>query len=257
MSSSRENNSSPTDGFKTGPILGFLEPVLTFPVYAARLGPQLGLQFSFCRGLMPYMICSVPSFTLQDGVTTAGKYYRPVNAPKGYDLFVAMLGGGLGAVLVTPLGNIIISQKKNLISPLQAIRYLYASGNFFRGFGPTAGRDAIYSGAAFDMTGKTKKALVDQYQFSPNTASILAGLINGVVASGASQWLDGLTSKIQGDPNCSTSLWKNIKELGIKKLHAGGLFRMAAICLSLPFVNEVSESSKQALEQNRASNKMK
>lgn len=174
------------------------------------------------------------------------------------ELVSAIGGGSIAAIFASPVELVMIQQQNNGGSAIKNIKNMvqtYRPMIMFRGLGNAILRDGIYVGAMLGLTPILNKHLQEEYGHSPVASNFYASMIGGVIAAVPSHPFDMVKTCMQGDlggktyGRSSQALAVILKQGGIKRLFAGGMWRTINITATVYIANEINIWAKKVLRE--------
>ena len=203
-------------------------------VLASSVAPLTGIQMFF-NGIF-------------DGLLTHGQR----KLTDGEAVGCALGAGAFSAVLYGPVEMTTIHQQKTGLGPLGTISHLskqYGVASLWRGFVPTACREAIYTAGYLGLAPIFSTKLMEQAGWEERylPSAILGSCAAGVIANVASHPIDTAKTVIQADAagatygGMLTTLPALFRSSGIARLYAGGFARTIRTCGAFFVVSTMRE----------------
>ncbi len=274
-------------GLVSGIAGGIADTVFNYPPYGLHIRKERleRIRLShfwprqlFC-GAAAYAYGMIPATMLQDGTNEILKRALPQDRPPIADALCAFAGGIVGAMVYTPVGNLIVTQQQ-LMRPgsgdsvrvgqvLHHIRMRYGVGRLWTGFAATSVRDGMYASAVFWGVHRCEVWLeargvsaalrnkVERLGFNPTITSVLvnvvgihalASIIVGTLSSFCSHPFDAIATRMQNTPEKThpVTLAREIfRKEGIRSFYRGAVFRLYAVIAGIFIVSHVSNLTKQ------------
>lgn len=249
-------------GLISGAVAGIGDTVINYPAYGFKYRIQRGESFKIrwlapnylYQGVGAYASGIVPATIIQDGVSTLMRtYFKDYGKCSWFQGTSAFLGGVAGALIATPIGNVIVTQQEKNAGPLNALKSIkqYGLKKLGRGMSLIMIRDGIYSAAAFwgvDMTTAYLNKTMQICQADPVKSTLIASVGTGLVAGAVTQPLDVIATLKQQRIDSLTARQcakELIKNDGIKGLYKGFFARSYSISAGIWVLSTFSRYTKE------------
>lgn len=236
---------SPAENVGLGIFGGMAETTIFMPILTWKFCIQEGRPLprnltGLYRGMFAQVSSVAPITGLQvvaNGILAQLMSGGTRDLSKPEKLLTAIGAGGLSAIVYSPADLTTIHQQKlglNIPATIKHLHGQYGLPGLFRGFGSTAGREAIYTCGYLGIVPVVAETLREQEICSSELTSNLGGAVaGGCLASLLSHPLDTCKTVVQADmagttyPNARATFGMLVREQGIAALYRGGLPRLA------------------------------
>lgn len=259
---------------------GIGDTVINYPPYGVHIRKERKEAYAWWKstprmiycGSFAYGFAMIPTTVVQLVMTDYVNDYLPRWAS-------AFLGGMIGAIIYTPVGNIIVNQQKLMpanvkftpetyVGMRKSINHIvtkYGYRRFYTGLGPTMVRDGIYSMGVFGATDDVQKKcswIKNEY-----FRNFVSALIIGTMASPLSHPMDAIATRMQdhegkiGYKDIIKKMWntEEVKKYNIEKvkmLYRGAAYRWFAVVMGIFVVETISTKTTNFLNHKYRENDM-